>query len=122
MFEAAFRRGVLDIDRSLEAMIWRVTSRYAELGGQWPASSPAALYVLFGGLFQRALLRHLANDSKAIPDLLDEVRRLLPTICRRSSEDTLARAKAWPFRAEGSSIFARTRRGSPSHRLSELAL
>lgn len=32
MFEAAFRRDVLDIDKSLEAMIWRVASRYAELG------------------------------------------------------------------------------------------
>ena len=81
MFEAAFRKDVLEIDKSLEAMIWRIASRYAELGGRRPASSPAALYALFDGLFQSALLRHLANDAKAIPDLLDEVRRLLPTIC-----------------------------------------
>jgi AcrR family transcriptional regulator len=81
MFEAAFRKDVLEIDKSLEAMIWRIASRYAELGGTRPASSPAALYALFDGLFQIALLKHLADDEKAIPELLAEVRRLLPTIC-----------------------------------------
>jgi len=81
MFEPAFRKDVLEIDKSLEAMIWRIASRYAELGGKRPASSPAALYALLGGLFQSALLKHLANDDKAVPDLLGEVRRLLPTIC-----------------------------------------
>ena len=81
MFEAAFRKDVLEIDKSLEAMIWRIASRYAELGGTRPASSPAALYALFDGLFQSALLKHLADDEKAIPELLVEVRRLLPTIC-----------------------------------------
>ena len=81
MFEAAFRKDVLEIDKSLEAMIWRIASRYAELGGTRPASSPAALYALFDGLFQSALLKHLADDKKAIPELLAEVRRLLPTIC-----------------------------------------
>ena len=64
---AAFRKDVIEIDKSLEAMIWRIASRYAELGGTRPASSPAALYALFDGLFQSALLRHLANDAKAIP-------------------------------------------------------
>jgi len=81
MFEPAFRKDVLEIDKSLEAMIWRIASRYAELGGSRPASSPAALYALFDGLFQSALLRNLADDERALPDLLDEVRRLLPTIC-----------------------------------------
>lgn len=81
MFEAAFRKDVLEIDKSLEAMIWRIASRYAELGGKRPASSPAALYALFDGLFQSALLRHLAGDETAVAELLDEVRRLLPTVC-----------------------------------------
>jgi hypothetical protein len=39
------------------------------------------LYALFDGLFQNALLKHLSNDNGAIPELLEEVRRLLPTIC-----------------------------------------
>jgi len=81
MFEAAFRKDVLEIDKSLEAMIWRIASRYAEFGGKRPASSPAALYALFDGLFQSALLKHLAGDKTAIPELLDEARRLLPTVC-----------------------------------------
>ncbi|WP_234682478.1 TetR/AcrR family transcriptional regulator [Bradyrhizobium monzae] len=81
MFEAAFRKDVLEIDKSLEAMIWRIASRYAELGSKRPVSSPAALYALFDGLFQSALLKHLAGDKTAIRELLDEVRRLLPTVC-----------------------------------------
>ena len=81
MFEPAFRKDVLEIDKSLEAMIWRVASRYAALDGKHLTTSPAALYALFDGLFQSALLRHLANDEKAIPDFLGEVRRVLPTIC-----------------------------------------
>lgn len=80
MFEPAFRKDVLEIDKSLEAMIWRVASRYAELSGRQPVSSPAALYALFDGLFQSALLRYLANDKRAVPELLAEVQRLLPTI------------------------------------------
>ena len=81
MFEPAFRKDVLEIDKSLEAMIWRVASRYAALDGKRLTTSPAALYALFDGLFQSALLRHLANDEKAIPDFLGEVRRVLPAIC-----------------------------------------
>jgi len=80
LFEDAFRNDVTEIDKSLEDMIWRVASRLAELGGRQPAVSPAALYALFDGLFQKYLLKHLSNDSQAIPELLGEVRRLLPMI------------------------------------------
>ena len=80
MFESAFRKDVLEIDKSLEAMIWRIASRYAELNKKKPATSPAALYALFDGLFQSALLRHLANDEAAIPEFLAEIKRVLPTI------------------------------------------
>src|SRR5882757_4483609 len=81
MFEPAFRKDVIEIDKSLEAMIWRVASRYAALDGKHLTTSPAALYALLDGLFQSALLKHLANDDKAVPDFLGEVRRVLPTIC-----------------------------------------
>jgi AcrR family transcriptional regulator len=80
MFEDAFRDDVTEIDKSLEAMVWRIACRFAELGGKKPAVSPGALYALFDGLFQKYLLKHLSNDPEAIPDLLDEVRRLLPMI------------------------------------------
>lgn len=80
LFEDVFREDVTEIDRSLEDMVWRVASRYAELGGKEPAVSPAALYAVFDGLFQKHLLKHLSNDARAIPELLDEVRRLLPMV------------------------------------------
>lgn len=80
MFEDAFRGDVSEIDNSLEDMVWRVASRFAELGGRQPAVTPAALYALFDGLFQKHLLRHLSNDPAAIPQLQEEVRRLLPMI------------------------------------------
>lgn len=80
LFEDVFREDVTEIDQSLEDMVWRVASRYAALGGKEPAVSPAALYAVFDGLFQKYLLKHLSNDARAIPDLLDEVRRLLPMV------------------------------------------
>jgi hypothetical protein len=61
-------------------MIGRIASRYAELNKKKLATSPAALYALFDGLFQSALLRHLANDETAIPEFLAEIKRVLPTI------------------------------------------
>ena len=81
LFEEAFRNDVVEIDGSLERMIWRIVSRYAELGGTRPALSSSVLYALFDGLFQSALLKHLSGDEGAIGELLDEARRLLPTVC-----------------------------------------
>ncbi|MGO4840744.1 TetR family transcriptional regulator C-terminal domain-containing protein, partial [Rhizobiaceae sp. 2RAB30] len=80
MFEDAFRQDVAEIDKSLEDMVWRVASRLAELGGRKPAVTSSALYAVFDGLFQKYLLKHLSGDPEAIPELLSEVRRLLPLI------------------------------------------
>jgi len=80
LFEDAFREDVTAIDQSLEDMMWRVVSRYAELGRKAPAISPEALYALFDGLFQKCLLSHLSGDAQAIPEFQAEIRRLLPTI------------------------------------------
>lgn len=66
LFEPAFRADVLAIDRTLEAMIWRVMTRLAALRGT-PLTMPAALaYAIFDGLFQQCLLKHLAGDADAI--------------------------------------------------------
>ena len=59
MFETAFQADVAEIDKSLENMIWRIVSRYVELGGAPPALSPAACYAVIDGLFQNHLLKHL---------------------------------------------------------------
>ncbi len=40
MFEERLREAVTMIDRTLEDMIWRVVSRYAELAGRAPVGRP----------------------------------------------------------------------------------
>jgi AcrR family transcriptional regulator len=69
MFEESFRADVAEIDLSLERMIWRVLSRYAELAGARLELTPAASYAVFDGLFLQALLRQLAGDPSAAADL-----------------------------------------------------
>ncbi|QCP55032.1 TetR/AcrR family transcriptional regulator [Trinickia violacea] len=80
LFEEAFRDVVNEIDKSLEDMVWRVVTRYAELGGGQPTITPGAAYALLDGLFQKHLLRHISDDPNAVSDLLDEVRTLLPRL------------------------------------------
>ncbi len=80
LFEDGFRGDVAEIDHKLEDMVWRIMSRYAELGGRELMISSSALYALFDGLFQQYLLRHVSNDPDAVPELLQEVRRLMPMV------------------------------------------
>jgi AcrR family transcriptional regulator len=86
MFEPSFRDDVAAIDLSLERMIWRVVSRYAELTGTDPQISPTAMYALFDGLFQQALLRQLAGDPTAASDLQAAVAEVLPHLVRATGE------------------------------------
>lgn len=69
MFEDGLREAVLAIDGTLEEMVWRVVSRYAELAGGRPVVPWPAAYALFDGLFQRALLGHLCGDAGALDRL-----------------------------------------------------
>ena len=69
MFEPSFRADVAAIDASLERMVWRVVSRFAELVGTAPQVGPAVMYALFDGLFQQALVRQLAGEPAAVADL-----------------------------------------------------
>ncbi|KQP15325.1 TetR/AcrR family transcriptional regulator [Pseudorhodoferax sp. Leaf265] len=78
MFEAAFRADVAKIDKSLEKMVWNVVARLAALAGtQGPLPSPALAYAALDGVFQQALLRHLAGDRKAIATMQQETAALL---------------------------------------------
>ena len=79
-FDAAFRPDVAEIDQSLERMIWRIVSRFAELAGQPPAVSPKVAYALADGLFQHALLAQLGGDAAAGDELDASVRLLLPSL------------------------------------------
>jgi AcrR family transcriptional regulator len=64
LFDASFRGDVQEIDASLEQMIWRVVSRYAELAAAPLAVSPAIAYGLFDGLFQHALIQQAADPGR----------------------------------------------------------
>ncbi|MFD9735979.1 TetR/AcrR family transcriptional regulator [Umezawaea sp. NPDC059074] len=77
LFEDSFREDVLEIDAMLERMIWRVLSRYAELAGSEIAGSSPAVYAMFDGLFQQALLRHLAGQPDAGANLRANVTGLV---------------------------------------------
>ncbi len=78
MFEENLREAVTLIDKTLEEMIWRVVSRYAELAGRPTAMSPAAAYGVLDGLFQQALLGYVTGDASALDTLVDQVHALMP--------------------------------------------
>jgi AcrR family transcriptional regulator len=80
MFDDSFRTDVIEIDDSLQRMVWRVISRYAELAGAPVTLSPSATYATLDGLFQQALLRHLAGSQTALEDLSADVLTLLPQL------------------------------------------
>jgi hypothetical protein len=77
LFDDSFRADVLEIDGSLERMIWRIVSRYAELLGVEPTTTPSMAYSMFDGAFQMALLRHLAGQPEALAELGTHARMLL---------------------------------------------
>ena len=80
LFEQKFREDVLEIDKTLELMIWRIVSTYADLSGTPITVSRSTAYAQFDGLFQQALLRHLSGEPKALDDLIDGVERMLPKL------------------------------------------
>jgi AcrR family transcriptional regulator len=80
LFEESFRADVLEIDQRREEMIWRVLSRYAEFAGITVALDPGAAYAILDGLFQQALLHHLAGRGGAAEDLRTNVVRVLDTL------------------------------------------
>nr|WP_225958094.1 TetR/AcrR family transcriptional regulator [Amycolatopsis lexingtonensis] len=80
LFEESFRADVLEIDRRREEMIWHVVSRYAELVAAPVDVPPSVAYALLDGLFQQALLRHLAGVEHAAADLEREVPSVLARV------------------------------------------
>ena len=79
-FDKAFVPDVTEIDQSIERMIWRILSRFAELCGQTPAVTPRLAYALADGVFQHALIAHLAGDAGAADTLEADVSLLLPSL------------------------------------------
>jgi TetR/AcrR family transcriptional repressor of bet genes len=84
MFEESLREAVLQIDKTLEEMVWRVVSRYAELSCAEPAMTSHAAYGVLDGLFQQALLAHTCGDeAAALDELAGQVRQLMPLMLRQ---------------------------------------
>jgi AcrR family transcriptional regulator len=69
MFEESFRDDVRDIEGSIERMIGRLVTQYAERSGLRVAVPPRLVYAMVDGVFQHALLGHLAGDERAAHDL-----------------------------------------------------
>ena len=81
-FEESFRADVVEIDLSLEHMIWRIVHRYSELAdGELLVGSPVA-YALFDGLFQQALLKFLCGLPGADAQLSTDVEQVLAGLLR----------------------------------------
>jgi TetR/AcrR family transcriptional regulator, transcriptional repressor of bet genes len=80
MFEEQFRPDVLMIDATLQEMIGKVVTRYAELAGRPLALDVATSYALLDGVFEKALLAHLTDDARASDDLRARVAEVLPRL------------------------------------------
>ena len=80
MFEDSLREAVTMIDKTLEDMIWRVVSRYAQLTGRAAGRSPQAAYGMLDGLFQQALLGYITGRAGALDELTAQVRELMPDL------------------------------------------
>jgi AcrR family transcriptional regulator len=78
MFEVNLREAVQQIDKTLEDMIWRVVTRYAELVDAEVSVSSHMAYAMLDGIFQQALLGHLFDHDNALEQLADEVRAAMP--------------------------------------------
>jgi hypothetical protein len=61
-------------------MIWRIVGRYAELAERPPVVTPKLAYALADGVFQHALLAHLAGAAAAADELNASVCLLLPSL------------------------------------------
>ena len=78
MFEEELRDAVTMIDKTLEEMIWRVVSRYAQLADRTPALEPPVAYGMLDGLFQQALLAYVTGHHAALDGLVAQVRTVMP--------------------------------------------
>jgi AcrR family transcriptional regulator len=83
MFEEQLRDAVTAIDKTLEEMIWRVVTRYAELDGRPVSLAPPVAYGVLDGLFQQALLAYVGGHTAALDVLPGQVRAVLPLMLAR---------------------------------------
>lgn len=82
MFDPDLLADVLEIDRTLEGMIWRIVERYAQLSRREPAFASTTAYALVDGIFEKAVLGHLAGDPAALGDLRERAVAVMPVLLR----------------------------------------
>jgi len=82
LFDEALREDVLQIDRALQDMVWRVLSRYSELAGREPSFDAPTSYALLDGIFEKAVLARLSDDPDALTDLRRRVLDFLPILLK----------------------------------------
>ncbi len=80
MFEDQLRADVVAIDQLLEAMIWRILSRYAELVGGEPAVDAPTAYALVDGLFEQAVVNYADDPAGSSDRLVQRVSQVLPKL------------------------------------------
>jgi TetR/AcrR family transcriptional repressor of bet genes len=80
MFDETLRDAVTMIDQTLEEMIWRVITRYAELEGRPVAAASATAYGVLDGLFQQALLTFGTDEEAALGRISGQVHALMPLL------------------------------------------
>ena len=78
MFEESLREAVTYIDSTLEDMIWRVVTRYAELSGRPTVLTSTAAYGVLDGIFQQTLLAYVSGRESALDVLVSQVHGLMP--------------------------------------------
>ena len=82
MFTDPLREAVTMIDRTLEDMVWRVVSRYADLAGRSVVTTSDTAYGLVDGVFQQALLALDTDRDAALTRIGSQVQALLPLLTR----------------------------------------
>lgn len=82
-FEEDLREAVLAIDETLEDMIWRVASKYAELSGRELVATPDVAYAMCDGLFQQAILHYLSGIESVWDDLRRQIAAVMPVLLAR---------------------------------------
>jgi len=80
MFEDQLRADVVAIDQLLEAMIWRILGRYAELVGGEPAVDAPTAYALVDGLFEQAVVNYADDPTGSSERLVQRVSSVLPKL------------------------------------------
>ena len=86
MFEPSLRTAVLQIDKTLEDMIWRVVMKYASLAGVLPVVRSQSAYAALDGIFQRALLGYVCEEFGALDSLVAEVTDIFPLLVTGKSK------------------------------------